>query len=268
MRRKNQPELWQPIRVILIQDDPDDPRQIRHVLDLAPDLHVVAAVDDWPDFEKADEHQAHVLVVDYSCAFAAANLLRSMGRDDSKIRAVVLLPSNEHVFALPIFMAGASACLANDSGYDQVLHAIRSASFGYTMIGADTAEQMLAKLHAMVSAKEQLPDSICNDKPYAPLVEQIPRWRTKKDAVNNSTSKDAATILKTPAMNGISSTTLSPREREVLALIVKGLSNQQIADHLIISLPTAKAHVRNILTKLSVSDRTQAAVTAMRMGLV
>lgn len=61
---------------------------------------------------------------------------------------------------------------------------------------------------------------------------------------------------------------LSPRELEVLNLIVEGLSNQEIADRLIISLPTAKTHVRNILNKLAVDDRTQAAVQAMRRGLV
>jgi len=61
---------------------------------------------------------------------------------------------------------------------------------------------------------------------------------------------------------------LSSRELEVLKLIVDGLSNQEIADKLIISLATAKTHVRNILNKLAVDDRTQAAVHAMRRGLI
>ncbi|MBU6454594.1 MAG: response regulator transcription factor [Cyanobacteria bacterium REEB67] len=61
---------------------------------------------------------------------------------------------------------------------------------------------------------------------------------------------------------------LSPRELEVLRLIVAGLSNQEIADKLFISLATAKTHVRNILNKLAVDDRTQAAVHAMRRRLV
>jgi NarL family two-component system response regulator LiaR len=53
-----------------------------------------------------------------------------------------------------------------------------------------------------------------------------------------------------------------------LKLIVDGLSNQAIADKLFISLATAKTHVRNILNKLAVDDRTHAAVHAMRRGLV
>ena len=51
---------------------------------------------------------------------------------------------------------------------------------------------------------------------------------------------------------------LSPREQEVLALIAAGKTNQQIADELIISRATANRHVHNIITKLGVSNRTEA----------
>ncbi len=61
---------------------------------------------------------------------------------------------------------------------------------------------------------------------------------------------------------------LTEREMEVLALIVEGLSNPQIADKLIITRATAKAHVHSILQKLYVDDRTKAAIMAMKEGLV
>ena len=60
---------------------------------------------------------------------------------------------------------------------------------------------------------------------------------------------------------------LTDREREVLALVAKGLSNQQIADSLVISERTARTHVSNILAKLGVASRTQAALLAMREGI-
>lgn len=63
-------------------------------------------------------------------------------------------------------------------------------------------------------------------------------------------------------------TSLTDREREVLRLIVEGMSNQEIASALAISLHTAKAHVCSILQKLSVTDRTQAAVKAVQQYLV
>jgi DNA-binding NarL/FixJ family response regulator len=61
---------------------------------------------------------------------------------------------------------------------------------------------------------------------------------------------------------------LSGREREVLHLIVHGRSNKEIASQLDISEVTVKFHVSNVLTKLRVADRTQAATTALRRGIV
>jgi two-component system, NarL family, response regulator LiaR len=63
-------------------------------------------------------------------------------------------------------------------------------------------------------------------------------------------------------------TLLSPREIEVLTLLVEGLSNQQMAARLFVSAETIKTHMRHIMEKLAVSDRTQAAVKAMKQGLV
>ncbi|MGZ6060020.1 MAG: helix-turn-helix domain-containing protein [Myxococcaceae bacterium] len=60
----------------------------------------------------------------------------------------------------------------------------------------------------------------------------------------------------------------TPREREVLALLARGLSNRDIADALDISAHTAKFHVNSILQKLGVERRTEAVVRAARMGLV
>jgi two-component system, NarL family, response regulator len=61
---------------------------------------------------------------------------------------------------------------------------------------------------------------------------------------------------------------LSPRELQILELIVKGLSNKQIADKLGITEGTVKWHVNAILGRLNVSDRTQAAVAALNRGIV
>jgi DNA-binding NarL/FixJ family response regulator len=62
--------------------------------------------------------------------------------------------------------------------------------------------------------------------------------------------------------------TLTPRETEVLGLLAQGQSNPQIAQTLTISRSTAKVHVERIIKKLEVSDRTQAAVRAIELGLL
>ncbi|WP_159723069.1 response regulator [Enterococcus sp. CSURQ0835] len=61
---------------------------------------------------------------------------------------------------------------------------------------------------------------------------------------------------------------LTNREREILLLIAQGMSNQEIADELFITLKTVKTHVSNILAKLEVEDRTQAAIYAFKHGLI
>ena len=63
-------------------------------------------------------------------------------------------------------------------------------------------------------------------------------------------------------------TELTEREVEVLTLIARGFTNQKIADELVISIGTVKGHVSNILSKLHLADRTQAAVYAWQEGVV
>jgi len=60
---------------------------------------------------------------------------------------------------------------------------------------------------------------------------------------------------------------LTAREMEVLRSIAQGLSNQEIADQLMVSEPTVRAHVSRILGKLHLASRTQAALYAVREGL-
>ena len=63
-------------------------------------------------------------------------------------------------------------------------------------------------------------------------------------------------------------TALTPRERQILVLVAQGKSNRDIANALVISERTARTHVSNVLTKLGLASRTQAALWAVREGLV
>jgi DNA-binding NarL/FixJ family response regulator len=84
---------------------------------------------------------------------------------------------------------------------------------------------------------------------------------------------DTMAILATessdePENNDSDEVSFSPRELEVLSLVSQGLSNQKIADQLSISAETVKSHIRKIMKKLVVTDRTQAAVKALKRGLI
>ena len=78
----------------------------------------------------------------------------------------------------------------------------------------------------------------------------------------------AARLMRRSGSPRPTSDHLTPRERDVLRLVVEGLANKQIAQRLGIGEKTIKTHVSRVLAKLGVTDRTQAAVLAIREGLV
>jgi DNA-binding NarL/FixJ family response regulator len=96
--------------------------------------------------------------------------------------------------------------------------------------------------------------------PHNDLLDAIRRVRAGSQVLPQS--------VKDTIANRLPSSALSPRELQILELIVKGLSNKQIADRLGITEGTVKWHVNAILGRMNVSDRTQAAVAALNRGIV
>jgi len=78
----------------------------------------------------------------------------------------------------------------------------------------------------------------------------------------------AQALIQTASQGPTPGHDLTPREREVLALMVEGLTNPEIAERLVVSRSTAKAHVSNILSKLGVSNRAEAITLALQHKLV
>ena len=108
-----------------------------------------------------------------------------------------------------------------------------------------------------------------------PAIARVVLQEAKKNKLNDPTKKDTddnnlrqIEPLDQESQNIVDNFPLTERELEVLELIVGGCNNAQIAEKLFVSVGTIKTHVRNILNKLCVDDRTQAAVCALRSGLV
>lgn len=134
---------------------------------------------------------------------------------------------------------------------DDVFAALAAGADGYIMKGA-TPSQLTSAIVAVNEGTAWLDPAIARL-----VLSNVQRQKTENYASNEINFKA-----------GKNSFGLTEREMEVLALIVEGLSNPEIAEKLFITRATAKAHVHSILQKLYVDDRTQAAVTAMREGLV
>ena len=96
-----------------------------------------------------------------------------------------------------------------------------------------------------------------------------PRQVGVNDVLRGTVQEFSRTLRATPEVAPENNAErLSARELEVLALIVEGLTNKEIASRLCLSPDTVKNHVVHIIQKLGVSDRTQAAVMAVRQGLI
>ena len=137
---------------------------------------------------------------------------------------------------------------SRDSEND-VFEAFKAGADGYIMKGA-TPEQTISAIKSVYEGVGWIDPSIA------------------KMVFSNLQKPSANVVTEPEPKKSNNSYGLTERELDVLELMVEGLSNPQIADKLVITKATAKAHVHSILQKLCVSSRTQATVTAMNEGLV
>ena len=141
--------------------------------------------------------------------------------------------------------AGASGFLLKDTEPETLLSSIRTVYQGNAIIAPSATKRLIEKMMEDGYTKHGL-------------------TATDGYADGSSTMPGARPVAYTdPELN-----LLTEREREVLVEIAHGLSNQEIADKLFISLPTAKTHVAHILAKINARDRVQAVVFAYDNGLV
>lgn len=109
---------------------------------------------------------------------------------------------------------------------------------------------------------------LLKDMPRADLIDAIHRAHKGESLWTRDELRRVTGALAAPRLGVESEVPLTQREAEVLKLITTGQTNRQIAETMGISYETVKEHVQNMLRKIGVSDRTQAAVWAVRNGLV
>lgn len=168
-------------------------------------------------------------------------LKSSSNNPDLATKVLILTLRDNKEAVLAAFAAGADSYCMKDIGFDNLLEAVKVTYNGNAWIDPAIARIVLQQ------AQQQ---------PPKPELTKVEPENTPKNPV---TEED---------IDVIDPYTLTERELEVLQLIVEGCSNAVIAERLYITVGTVKTHVRNILNKLSADDRTQAAVRALRSGLV
>lgn len=157
--------------------------------------------------------------------------------NDSPTRILILTMHESEESVLAAFAAGADSYCMKDISIDRLTDALRMTYEGNSWID--------------------------------PIIANIVLNQVRHGAADVDKNKTIAIDAVQPEVEQLlSESPLTERELEILQLIVNGYSNSAIAEKLFISLGTVKTHVRNILNKLCADDRTQAAVLALRSGLI
>jgi DNA-binding NarL/FixJ family response regulator len=221
------------IKVLLVEDHTMTRMGLQLVLEKVEDIEIVGEAEDGEKaVELAQEFNPDVILMDIGLpgidGIEATKRIKEL-KLEANILVFTSRDNESDIFAA--LGAGATAYIMKGANPDQLVSAIRAVNEGTAWLDPAIAKVVLRNL---TQAQQQ---SALNSAP------------------------------KTPSKIALSAG-LTEREMEVLRLIVEGLSNASIAERLFITRATAKAHVHSILQKLCVDDRTQAAVTAMKEGLV
>jgi len=157
----------------------------------------------------------------------ATRLIRS--DPELAVAVLVLTTFNQEDYLVRALGAGASGFLLKNSRPEQLADAVRAVAAGDALLSPEVTRAVIARAMGPASAESEPGPEPC---PGPAVVEQ-----------------------------------LTERETEVLRLVARGLSNDEIAAELVLGRATVKTHVSNLLMKLDLRDRVQAVVFAYRNGL-
>ena len=221
------------INVLLVEDHELYRMGLSMLLEKAEDINLVAEAEDGViGVKKARELSPDVILMDIGLpnmdGIEATQRIKDF-LPDCKILIFTSRDSEHDVFES--FKAGADGYIMKGASPEQTISAIKAVNDGTGWIDSAIAKMVFSSLQ------------------------------------NVSTSKSITSVEDLNKKNK-NSYGLTERELDVLSLMVDGLTNPQIADKLVITKATAKAHVHSILQKLCAASRTQATVLAMKEGLV
>lgn len=165
----------------------------------------------------------------------------SIAEPTTKVMMLTMQDNENSVLAA--FAAGADSYCMKDASLERLIEALQSTNDGNSWVDPSIAQIVLQNLKSGYSRSRRITDE-----------------QKDKNVQIQPLTADQEHILSTYP--------LTERELNVMELIVDGCSNAEIGEKLYITVGTVKTHVRNILNKLCVNDRTQAAVMALRSGLV
>jgi DNA-binding NarL/FixJ family response regulator len=232
-------------RLVVVDDHALMRETINAILSRDPSLEVVGeAKDGLEAIECCQKLRPDLVLMDVSMPrMDGLEATRKIKEELPQTSVLFLTAHADHRLLMDAVKAGAAGYVLKGERPDNVLDAIRAVLEGGTPLDQGVAMGLLRQIAAEEAA------SFSSQGGHPPTTQQI-------------TSAESPT----PALSVPSP--LTPREAEVLSLLALGKTNRQVAQELHLSVSTVKRHIEHILPKLKVSDRTQAAVKAIEMGLL
>jgi two-component system response regulator DegU len=225
----------EPARIVIVDDHALARESLQDMLADEPELEVVGkAANGIEALALCSWLQPDLVLMDVRMPrLDGLEATRKVKQEYPKIIVLILTMHENPDYLLEALRAGAAGYVLKDASHEEVVTAVRQALGGESPLDPELAARLLRRLAAEENGRVEAPRNARGRREGLPHVEP-----------------------------------LTPREGEVLQLMKLGHTNRQIARELVISPGTAKNHVEHIIQKLVVSDRTQAVVKALELGIL
>ncbi|MCR8629809.1 response regulator [Paenibacillus radicis (ex Xue et al. 2023)] len=219
------------IKLLLADDHAIVRKGLQVFLGTLPDLELVGeAVNGQDTLDKVGDLAPDIVLIDLNMpVLNGIEATKRLKITHPNVKVIVLTSFSDQDHVLPAIRAGAKGYLLKDIEPEELVRAIRRVYEGHVELHSEAAGQLMNH----VAAPELL----------------------------DASSRDGL------SSQGRSPFMLTPREQEVLRHIASGMSNKEISEALHITEKTVKTHVSHVLDKLGMTDRTQAAIFAVKRGL-
>lgn len=233
--KNSPPSLHQNIRVIIVDDHAVVRQGLQTFINLQNDMEVIGEAENGLEgVELTNKLQPDIVLLDLVMPkLDGVEATKQIAACSPNTKVLILTSFGEDEKVFPALKAGAHGYLLKDIHPNELVRSIRESFEGKAQLHPD----IIKKLMSAVSMQE-----------------------TRAPSVQAETDDNKSSLQ--------SNENLTARELEVLQMIGKGFNNREIAEKLVISETTVKTHVSHLLGKLGVEDRTQAAIWAVKHGLV
>lgn len=238
------------------------------VINSQPDMTVVGEASDGskavalveqlhPDIVLMDVRMPHMDGIAATGKIAALDDAYHTSHPDSaqRTRVIILTTFDLDEYVLSAIREGASGFLLKDTSPEQMLDSLRQVYAGNAIIAPSATRRLISRLAQGPQVKDP---QVKGPQAQVPHTRGSQIISTAQTPTLSREQKEREEILES----------LTQREILILKEVARGLSNQEIADKLFISVPTVKTHIGHILAKTGSRDRVQAVVFAYESGLV